>query len=90
MNRRSLLIVSGLAAAAPLLGRPAFAQGAQITGAGATFPDPVYQMGRGRRRPRPASTVNYQSIGSGGGQNQITQPHGGFRRLRRADDAGAS
>src|SRR4051812_32169153 len=71
MNRRSLLIASGVAAAAPLLGRPARAEGAQITGAGATFPNPVYQKWAEAGRAATGITVNYQSVGSGAGQNQI-------------------
>jgi phosphate transport system substrate-binding protein len=71
VNRRSLLIATGLATAAPLLGRPAFAQGAQITGAGATFPNPVYQKWAEAGKAATGITVNYQSVGSGAGQNQI-------------------
>ncbi|MFZ4409314.1 MAG: phosphate ABC transporter substrate-binding protein PstS [Paracraurococcus sp.] len=72
MNRRSLLIASGLTAAAPLLGRPAFAQQAQITGAGASFPRPVYERWGQAAREAIGIQLNYQSIGSGGGVNQIT------------------
>ncbi len=72
MNRRSLLIASGLAASAPLLGRPAFAQQAQITGAGASFPRPVYERWGQQAREAVGIQLNYQSIGSGGGVNQIT------------------
>ena len=54
MNRRSLLIATGLAAAARARPRPTFALAAQITGAGATFPAPVYtewaEAGEGRDR----------------------------------------
>jgi len=71
VQRRSLLIASGLAAATPLLGRPAFAQGAQITGAGATFPNPVYQKWAEAGKAATGITVNYQSVGSGAGINQI-------------------
>jgi phosphate transport system substrate-binding protein len=38
LNRRSFLAASGVIAGAHLLGRPAFAQQAQVKGAGATFP----------------------------------------------------
>jgi phosphate transport system substrate-binding protein len=71
VNRRSFLLASGAAAlAAPSL--PAFAQGASITGAGASFPRPVYERwGQAAREPL-GVTLNYQSIGSGGGINQIT------------------
>ncbi len=72
MNRRSLLIASGLAAASPLLGRPAFAQQTQITGAGATFPRPLYERWAQAAREAIGVQLNYQSIGSGGGINQIT------------------
>ena len=71
MNRRSLLTATGLAAIAPLLGRPALAQGAQITGAGATFPNPVYQKWAEAAKAATGITVNYQSVGSGAGINQI-------------------
>jgi len=71
VNRRSLLIATGLTAAAPLLGRPALAQGAQITGAGATFPNPVYQKWAEAGKTATGITVNYQSVGSGAGINQI-------------------
>src|SRR4051812_3656989 len=71
MNRRSLLIATGLTAAAPLLGRPALAQTAQITGAGATFPNPVYQKWAEAGKAATGLTVNYQSVGSGAGINQI-------------------
>ncbi|MDO9709411.1 phosphate ABC transporter substrate-binding protein PstS [Paracraurococcus lichenis] len=72
MNRRSLLIATGAAAAVPLLGRPAFAQQAQITGAGASFPRPVYERWGQQAREAAGVQLNYQSIGSGGGINQIT------------------
>ncbi|TDH64541.1 phosphate ABC transporter substrate-binding protein PstS [Dankookia rubra] len=71
MNRRSLLIATGLTVAAPLLGRQALAQGAQITGAGATFPNPVYQKWAEAGKAATGITVNYQSVGSGAGINQI-------------------
>jgi phosphate transport system substrate-binding protein len=71
VQRRSLLIATALTAAAPLLGRPALAQGAQITGAGATFPNPVYQKWAEAGKASTGITVNYQSVGSGAGINQI-------------------
>ena len=72
MQRRQLLIASGLAAATPVLGSPAFAQQAQITGAGASFPRPVYERWGQQAREAIGVQLNYQSIGSGGGINQIT------------------
>jgi len=74
LERRALLLAATAAAAAgPLLAsRTASAQAAQITGAGATFPRPVYERwGQAAREPLGVQ-LNYQSIGSGGGINQIT------------------
>ncbi len=48
---------------------PAAAQ--QITGAGATFPNPVYQKWAEGAQQSIGIQLNYQSIGSGGGQTQI-------------------
>jgi len=59
------LVLAGLAAAAPAL-----AQTTQITGAGASFPNPVYQRwGEGAKAA--GLQLNYQSVGSGAGVNQI-------------------
>ena len=69
MNRRSLLLATGAAMALPSL--PALAQQAQITGAGATFPNPVYQKWAEAARGAIGLQVNYQSVGSGAGINQI-------------------
>src|SRR5262245_57578537 len=47
--------------------------GTQITGAGATFPDPVYeQWFQDFRQVEPDAQINYQAIGSGGGVEQFT------------------
>ena len=74
MNRRTLLLGTGAALAAPLALSPraAFAQPATITGAGATFPRPVYERWGTQAREATGIQLNYQSIGSGGGINQIT------------------
>src|SRR4029077_17457244 len=48
---------------------PAAAQ--QITGAGATFPAPVYTKWGEAAKAAVGIELNYQAIGSGGGQNQI-------------------
>jgi phosphate transport system substrate-binding protein len=71
-----------LLAAAALAGAfvlPASAQ--QITGAGATFPAPVYAKWGEAAKAAIGVELNYQAIGSGGGQNQI---------LQRTVDFGAS
>ncbi|MFS8036568.1 phosphate ABC transporter substrate-binding protein PstS [Xanthobacter sp. AM11] len=57
------------------------AQAVDFTGAGASFPAPVYQAWGAKFKEKTGSTLNYQSIGSGGGQNQI---------INRTVDFGAS
>jgi phosphate transport system substrate-binding protein len=59
----------GLVAAAPI----GVAQAQQITGAGATFPAPVYTKWGEQAKAATGIELNYQAIGSGGGQNQILQ-----------------
>ncbi len=44
----------------------------QITGAGGTFPAPVYAKWGEAAKSAIGIELNYQAIGSGGGQNQIT------------------
>jgi len=44
----------------------------QITGAGGTFPSPVYGKWAEAAKAPIGVELNYQAIGSGGGQNQIT------------------
>ncbi|HEY8614260.1 MAG TPA: phosphate ABC transporter substrate-binding protein PstS [Roseomonas sp.] len=61
------LALAGLVA---LAATPALAQPVQITGAGASFPNPVYQRwGEGAKAA--GIQLNYQSVGSGAGVNQI-------------------
>jgi len=47
------------------------AQAADVTGAGASFPYPVYAKWASDYKAATGNAVNYQSIGSGGGQQQI-------------------
>lgn len=77
----SCCMTLGLAgfAFAPMAANTASAQ--QITGAGATFPAPVYQKWGEAAKAAAGIELNYQAIGSGGGQNQI---------LQRTVDFGAS
>lgn len=69
--RRVILGGLGLFAAAGLLA----AQGAlSINGAGATFPYPMYSKWFDEyHKKNPNLSINYQSIGSGGGIRQITE-----------------
>src|SRR5439155_1737938 len=47
--------------------------GAALTGAGATFPDPIYeQWFKDFQQVEPGAKINYQAIGSGGGVDAFT------------------
>lgn len=48
------------------------AQAVDITGAGATFPYPIYAKWADAYKKASGTSMNYQSIGSGGGIKQIT------------------
>jgi phosphate transport system substrate-binding protein len=48
------------------------AKGGSLNGAGATFPQPVYDEWAARFKDKAGTTVNYQGIGSGGGVAQFT------------------
>ena len=61
----SLTLAAGLSATAT-----AFAT--DITGAGATFPYPIYSKWAEAYKAKTGISMNYQSIGSGGGIKQIT------------------
>ena len=68
--KRSLFAVL----AAATLAVPALAQVATLTGAGATFPYPVYSKWFDEyHKVKPDLQINYQSIGSGGGIRQLTE-----------------
>ncbi len=58
-------------AGAVALSFSAQAAAADITGAGATFPAPVYSKWAGEYAKKTGNQVNYQSIGSSGGIRQI-------------------
>ena len=64
---------NGLAAFAGLLAAVVATSSlaADITGAGATFPYPIYSKWAGAYRAKTGVGLNYQSIGSGGGIAQI-------------------
>lgn len=66
VKRMALAAVLGIAALAP-------AANAQVlTGAGATFPAPLYQKWFQEYSQQHGVRINYQAIGSGGGIKQIT------------------
>lgn len=66
-NRRSLAPVLFLV----IMGISQVASAVDITGAGATFPYPVYAKWAEAYKAKTGSGMNYQSIGSGGGIKQI-------------------
>src|SRR5207245_9419564 len=66
LNAKRMLL--GVAGAVGLAGA---AHGADISGAGATFPYPVYSKWADAYRQKTGIGLNYQSIGSGGGIRQI-------------------
>jgi len=68
MRFAHFLVPAALAAAA--FAAPALA--VDITGAGATFPYPIYAKWADAYKKATGSSMNYQSIGSGGGIKQIT------------------
>jgi phosphate transport system substrate-binding protein len=65
MNFMKAIVAAGLVAAST----SAFA--ADITGAGATFPFPIYSKWADAYKKETGNGLNYQSIGSGGGIKQI-------------------
>jgi phosphate transport system substrate-binding protein len=65
---RKALLVAALAA----FGASGAAEAADISGAGATFPYPIYAKWAEAYKTKTGIGMNYQSIGSGGGIKQIT------------------
>ncbi|MDO9191247.1 MAG: substrate-binding domain-containing protein, partial [Sulfurimicrobium sp.] len=57
--------------AAAVLSMSASASAADMTGAGATFPYPIYAKWAEAYKAKTGVSMNYQSIGSGGGIKQI-------------------
>jgi phosphate transport system substrate-binding protein len=71
VNRRIFLAGASSTVTLPFLSASGFAQPATVTGAGASFPNPVYQKWAEAARSAIGVAVNYQSVGSGAGINQI-------------------
>jgi phosphate transport system substrate-binding protein len=65
MNLMKTIVAAGLVAASTA------ALAADITGAGATFPFPIYSKWADAYKKETGNGLNYQSIGSGGGIKQI-------------------
>ena len=66
-KRPAALIGAALLCAAPLAAQTA------LTGAGATFPNPIYSKWFDAYNKKTGVQINYQSIGSGGGIKQYTE-----------------
>src|SRR5580700_485045 len=66
-RRLSRVLIATLSAAAVAGG----VQAADISGAGATFPYPIYSKWADAYKQQTGIGLNYQSIGSGGGIKQI-------------------
>ncbi|MBH5399230.1 phosphate ABC transporter substrate-binding protein PstS [Bradyrhizobium sp. CNPSo 4010] len=66
MNFIKTMVAAGLVAASTTV-----ALAADITGAGATFPFPIYSKWADAYKKETGNGLNYQSIGSGGGIKQI-------------------
>jgi phosphate transport system substrate-binding protein len=69
MTSISLTRALAVAAASTLLAATAFAQ--DVTGAGATFPAPLYAKWADAYNKATGQKINYQSVGSGAGMRQI-------------------
>ncbi len=59
--------------AAAVGAKPSRSTGADLTGAGATFPNPIYTKWFDAYAKQTGVRINYQSIGSGGGIRQFTE-----------------
>ncbi len=71
MKRHFLKTVAAAAVAAATVGFSGLALAADITGAGATFPFPIYAKWAEAYKKATGTGLNYQSIGSSGGLKQI-------------------
>jgi len=71
MKRNFLKTVAAAALATVTLGFSGAAMAADITGAGATFPFPIYAKWAEAYKKETGTGLNYQSIGSSGGIRQI-------------------
>jgi phosphate transport system substrate-binding protein len=70
VSNRLLALAAGLVASIGIAAS-GHAQQATVTGAGASFPNPLYQKWGEAAREGAGIQLNYQSVGSGAGQSQI-------------------
>ncbi|WP_101048983.1 phosphate ABC transporter substrate-binding protein PstS [Macromonas nakdongensis] len=71
MKRTFLKTIAAAAVSAATVGFSGVAMAADITGAGATFPFPIYAKWAEAYKKETGNGLNYQSIGSSGGIRQI-------------------
>jgi phosphate transport system substrate-binding protein len=71
MSRRIPIVTAALGAL--ILGAAGPAPAQSLTGAGATFPNPIYTKWFDTYNKKTGVQINYQSIGSGGGIRQFTE-----------------
>src|SRR5947208_15549474 len=70
---KTIRILVATAACSVLMAAGVAAQKIQITGAGATFPNPIYSKWFSEyNKLHPDVEINYQAVGSGAGVRQIT------------------
>ncbi len=70
VNHRSLVVLALLSALVPSFAK---SQSVDLTGAGATFPYPIYSKWFSDYAAKTGVKINYQSIGSGGGIRQLSE-----------------
>src|SRR5512142_1399196 len=74
MLRSVRYVMTGLMASACIGGATVHAQASvDLTGAGATFPYPIYSKWFSEYATKTGVKINYQSIGSGGGIRQLSE-----------------
>jgi phosphate transport system substrate-binding protein len=71
--RPSVVTFAAITALATASSARVHAQGTELTGAGATFPYPIYSKWFADYATKTGVKINYQSIGSGGGIRQLTE-----------------
>jgi phosphate transport system substrate-binding protein len=70
---KTAMTIGGMTAGLVILSATGTAQAQKLTGAGATFPNPIYAKWFSEySAAHPGVEINYQSIGSGGGIRQVT------------------
>jgi len=73
ISSKTALTIAGMTAGVILLASAGTAHAQKLTGAGATFPYPIYSKWFSEySAAHPGVEINYQSIGSGGGIKQVT------------------